>query len=161
MKKILTSVRKVRFQDCDPFNHLNNAKYIDYFINAREDQLLENYGLDIFDIANKQALSWVVASNQICYLKPAFTMESILIDSQLITHSPKSLMVEMRMWDEAQTTLKSILWTNFIHVDLKTQKPVNHSPEFSQLFADVVLPIEQTSFEERRMFLLRQRKEDK
>jgi len=158
MKKILTSVRKVRFQDCDPFNHLNNAKYIDYFINAREDQLLENYGLDIFDIATKQALSWVVASNQICYLKPTFTMESILIDSQLITHTSKSLMVEMRMWDEDQTTLKAILWTNFIHVDLKTQRPVNHSAEFSQLFADIVLPIEQTSFEERKMYLLRQKK---
>jgi len=158
MKKILTSVRKVRFQDCDPFNHLNNAKYIDYFINAREDQLLENYGLDIFDIANKQGLSWVVASNQICYLKPAYTMESILIESQVITQNSKSLMVEMRMWDEAQTTLKAILWTNFIHVDLKTQRPVNHSAEFSQLFADIVLPIEQTSFEERKMYLLRQKK---
>jgi len=155
MKKILTSVRKVRFQDCDPFNHLNNAKYIDYFINAREDQLLENYGLDIFDIANKQGLSWVVASNQICYLKPAYTMESILIESQVITQNSKSLMVEMRMWDEAQTTLKAILWTNFIHVDLKTQRPVNHSPEFSQLFADIILPIDQASFEERRMYLLR------
>jgi acyl-CoA thioester hydrolase len=158
MKKILTSVRKVRFQDCDPFNHLNNAKYIDYFINAREDQLLENYGLDIFDIANKQGLSWVVASNQIYYLKPALTMESILIESQLIVHTSKSLMVELRMWDEAQTALKAILWTNFIHVDLKTQRPVNHSPEFSQLFADIVLPIEQTSFEERKVYLARLRK---
>ncbi|OCX54819.1 thioesterase [Mucilaginibacter sp. PPCGB 2223] len=161
MKKILTSVRKVRFQDCDPFNHLNNAKYIDYFINAREDQLLENYGLDIFEIANKQGLSWVVASNQICYLKPALTMESVLIESQLIVHSPKSLMVEMRMWDEQQTALKAILWTNFIHVDLKTQRPVNHSPEFSQLFADIVSPIEQSSFDERKMYLLRQRKGEK
>ncbi|WP_448699442.1 acyl-CoA thioesterase [Mucilaginibacter sp. AW1-3] len=158
MKKILTSVRKVRFQDCDPFNHLNNAKYIDYFINAREDQLLENYGLDIFEIARKQGLSWVVASNQICYLKPALTMERVLIDSQLIAHSAKSLMVEMRMWDEAGSTLKAILWTNFIHVDLKIQRPVNHSPEFNQLFADVILPIGEATFEERKMHLLRQGK---
>ncbi len=25
----------IRFQDCDPFGHLNNARYIDYFVNAR------------------------------------------------------------------------------------------------------------------------------
>src|SRR5471030_344509 len=117
MKKILTSVRKVRFQDCDPFNHLNNAKYIDYFMNAREDQLLENYGVDIFNIASRQGLSRVIASNQVCYLKPAYTMESMLIDSQLIAYNSKSLVVEMRMWDENQTTLKSMLWTNFIHFD--------------------------------------------
>lgn len=25
----------IRFQDCDPLQHLNNAKYFDYFFNAR------------------------------------------------------------------------------------------------------------------------------
>jgi len=47
MEKLLTKLVKIRFQDCDPFNHLNNSKYIDYFINTREDQLLEYYGLEI------------------------------------------------------------------------------------------------------------------
>ena len=46
LSKILESKVKIRFQDCDPFNHLNNAAYINYFINAREDQILENYHLD-------------------------------------------------------------------------------------------------------------------
>ena len=32
MEKVLKSRAKVRFQDCDPFNHLNNARYIDYFL---------------------------------------------------------------------------------------------------------------------------------
>jgi thioesterase III len=135
MKKILSTIRKVRFQDCDPFNHLNNSRYIDYFINTREDQLLENYNLDIFDIASMQGLSWVVASNQIQYLKPAVTMETIHIDSQLIAATSKSQLVEMRMWDEKQTSLKSILWTNFIHFDL---------------------PVEQTIFEDRRNYLVKQ-----
>ncbi len=34
---VLGSKTKIRFQDCDPFNHLNNAAYINYLINARED----------------------------------------------------------------------------------------------------------------------------
>jgi thioesterase-3 len=159
MKKILTTTRKVRFQDCDPFNHLNNASYLDYFLNAREDQLMENYNLDIFGIATGQGLSWVVASNQIQYIKPAFTMETILIDSQLIAATSRSLLVEMRMWDEKQTLLKSVLWTNFIHFDLKTQKPAKHGEEFSKLFTDILLPVEQTTFEARRDYLIRQRKE--
>ncbi len=44
LKKIIESKVKIRFPDCDPFNHLNNSKYIDYFINAREDQLIGNTG---------------------------------------------------------------------------------------------------------------------
>jgi len=36
--KILQSTYQVRFQDSDPFRHLNNARYLDYFVNAREDQ---------------------------------------------------------------------------------------------------------------------------
>ena len=31
------STRIVRFQDCDPYGHLNNAKYIDYLL-----RLLQN-----------------------------------------------------------------------------------------------------------------------
>ncbi len=153
MKKILTSITKVRFQDCDPFNHLNNSKYIDYFINAREDQLLENYNLDIFRIADQESISWVVSASQICYLRPAFTMESILIDSQLIAYTSKSLMVELRMWDEKQSKLKSMLWTNFVHYNLRTQKPMDHSAELSKLFGDILLPVEQTTFEDRRNYL--------
>jgi len=50
MDKVLKSKVKIRFQDCDPFNHLNNSKYIDYFINAREEQILKHYDLDIFKL---------------------------------------------------------------------------------------------------------------
>ena len=43
----LQSAVKIRFQDCDPFNHLNNAAYLNYFVNAREDQISKHYGIDI------------------------------------------------------------------------------------------------------------------
>ena len=69
LSKLLESKVKIRFQDCDPFNHLNNAAYINYFINAREDQILENYHLDIYKMAQTQGKSWVVGSNQIAYIK--------------------------------------------------------------------------------------------
>jgi len=157
MKKILTSTYKVRFQDCDPFNHLNNARYLEYFINAREDQLLENYQFDIFEIMRRQGLSWVVATNQISYFKPASTMETITIDSQLIAYTPKSVQVEMRMWDEKKSELKALLWSNFIHFDLKTQKTLVHSPEFARLFEDILLPVEETNFEDRRTSFFKQK----
>ncbi|MTI87188.1 MAG: acyl-CoA thioesterase [Balneolaceae bacterium] len=150
MEKILTSLRKIRFQDCDPFNHLNNSKYIDYFINAREDQLIEYYDIDIYALAFKEGSGWVVGSNQIAYLNPANTMEAVLIESQLIQYSAKQLTVEMRMWNQEHNQLKSFLWVNFVHYNLKEKKAASHSKQFLNLFENVVLPIEENSFEKRR-----------
>lgn len=152
---ILSSYTKVRFQDCDPFNHLNNSKYIDYFINAREDQILEHYDLDMQNFIKKNHTAWVVSTSQIAYLKPALTMEEVLIESQLIQHSEKHLLVELRMYDYEKTHLKSFLWITFVHVSLKTQRATPHTSELMQLFKQVELVIEDQFFESRKTTLMK------
>lgn len=158
MEKILKSKRKIRFQDCDPFNHLNNSKYLEYFINVREDQIAENYDLDIFNYMKTTGLSWVVASNQISYLKPAFTMETVLIESQLIQYTDNLLLVEMKMWNENETELKAILWIKFIHYNIQTKKGANHSDDLMELFESVVLPVDQSVFESRYLEIIQKLK---
>jgi acyl-CoA thioester hydrolase len=155
MEKILKTKRKVRFQDCDPFNHLNNSKYLEYFINVREDQIAENYDLDIFEYMKTTGLSWVVASNQISYLKPAFTMETVLIESQLIQYTDNLLLVEMKMWNENETELKAILWIKFIQYNIQTKKAASHSEDLMKLFESVVLPVEQSVFENRYLEIIK------
>lgn len=154
MEKVLKTKRKIRFQDCDPFNHLNNSKYLEYFINAREDQIEEHYNLDIFKLMKTTGLSWVVASNQISYLKPAFTMETVVIVSQLIQYTENVLLVEMKMWNEDETELKALLWIKFIHYSLQTKKIANHSEDLMQLFESVVVPVEPTVFENRYLEII-------
>ena len=88
MEQVLESKIRVRFQDCDPFNHLNNSSYLDYFFNAREDQLLKFYDIDIYKHVQKQGKGWVVVTNQISYLKPALVTETVTIQSQIINFSP-------------------------------------------------------------------------
>lgn len=154
MEKILKTKRKVRFQDCDPFNHLNNSKYLEYFINVREDQIAENYDLDIFEYMKTTGLSWVVASNQISYLKPAFTMETVLIESQLIQYTDNLLLVEMKMWNESETELKAILWIKFIQYNIQTKKAASHSEDLMKLFESVVLPVNQSVFENRYLEII-------
>jgi len=155
MEKILKTKRKVRFQDCDPFNHLNNSKYLEYFINVREDQIAENYDLDIFEYMKTTGLSWVVASNQISYLKPAFTMETVLIESQLIQYTDNLLLVEMKMWNENETELKAILWIKFIQYNIQTKKTASHSEDLMKLFESVVLPVDQSVFENRYLEIIK------
>ena len=51
--------------------HLNNARYLDYFLNAREDQVAEHYDLNMGELARQQQAAWVVTKHHINYLKPA------------------------------------------------------------------------------------------
>jgi len=140
----------IRFSDCDPFNHLNNARYIDYFINAREDHIMTNMNFHIYHYAAQTGMGWVVSKNQIAYLKPAFLMETVIIDSTALYIGDKEVLVEMKMWDERKDKLKAVLWSNFVHINMKTQRPENHSKELMELFMPVENPLPSAiSFDER------------
>jgi YbgC/YbaW family acyl-CoA thioester hydrolase len=141
MNKLWESKILIRFPDCDPFNHLNNARYIDYFINAREDHIMSNMGFNIYQFAAETGLSWVVGKNQIVYLKPAFLMETVVVDSTILRLGEKDLLVEMKMWNERKDKLKSVLWSNFVHINMKTQKPEKHSQELMDKFRPLENPM--------------------
>ena len=149
-KKTLESRVKVRFHDCDPFNHLNNARYLDYIVTARGDQLIENYGLDIYKLAQEKGLGWVSAQTQIAYLAPATVMEELTIQTQLFSFTDKMLHVEALMWNNRKTILKAVMWTKLVHYNLRTQRSHPHSEDLQQLFQQVVNPLAlPTDFETR------------
>jgi len=152
---IPSSVMAIRFQDCDPFNHLNNGRYVDYFLNAREDHLLEHYGLDIYGIARERGRSWVVSTTQMAFLRPALLMEKVVVESQLIAFGPKHVQVEMRMWDTAKSALKSFCWMSFVHFDLRKGGSLEHGAEYMELFSKVLRPVAERVFEERLSALRR------
>jgi YbgC/YbaW family acyl-CoA thioester hydrolase len=147
--KILESKTTIRFQHCDPFNHLNNSEYLNYLVNAREDQLIEHYDINIYKMAREEGKSWVVGSNQIAYLKPAWLMETVCIQSQLINYNDTSLDVELRMYNEDKTQLKAIMWSKYVHFNLLEQRREKHTPNFMELFESVKDSVEEKTFEER------------
>lgn len=150
LPKLVTSDTKIRFQDCDPFNHLNNGSYISYFMNHREDMLIKYYDIDIYKMAKTIGKSWVSSSNQIAYLKPALLMEHVTIESQLIQFSNTALKVEMRMYNKDKSELKAIIWCGFVHFNLLTQSREQHSESLLQLFKNIINPVKnKTTFEER------------
>jgi acyl-CoA thioester hydrolase len=152
---IPSSVMTIRFQDCDPFNHLNNGRYMDYFLNAREDHIQEHYGLDIYGTARESGRSWVVSTTQIAFLRPALLMEKVVVESQLIGFGPKHVQVEMRMWDAARTVLKSFCWMGFVHFDLRKGGSLEYGPEYRELFTKVHRPVAERGFDERLSVLKR------
>jgi thioesterase III len=54
------------------------------------------------------------------------------------------------MWNEQKDKIKSVLWSNFVHVNMKTQRPENHSKDLMELFLPFENPLPTTlGFDER------------
>ncbi|MEO6454876.1 MAG: hotdog domain-containing protein [Ginsengibacter sp.] len=105
---------------------------------------------NIYQFAAQHGLGWVVSKNQIVYLKPAFLMETVVIDSALLRLGETDLLVEMKMWNEGKDKLKSVLWSNFVHINMRTQKPERHAGDLLNLFRPFEDPIPlNISFDER------------
>jgi len=149
LPKILRSEAIARFQDCDPYGHLYNAKYIDYFMNAREDQVLDAYGLNIYELGTTDGLGWVVSQNQIAYFQPVNIMERVAITTRIIEVGPRAMTVEFQMLNPHNDSVKAFMWTRFVHFNLRKRESAEHSPEFMEMFDKVVVPVGSSAFEVR------------
>lgn len=156
LPNVLESKTRIQYQDCDPFNHLNNAKYIDYMMGARTEQLLHHYGFNASELAAREGIGWVAAQTQISYLSPASWMEVVTIESKLIGFSESSLLVEAFMWDEHKTRLKAVMWAKLVHFNIQSQTSSRHSEALMHLFRQVHVPPETVQPFEQRVRSLKQ-----
>lgn len=116
----------IRFQDCDPLRHLNNAKYFDYYFNAREDQVPKLYGVEMFDMIKKYQAAWVVYNHNISYVQPAMVGEWVRIRSRILWHNESTVVVEYYMTDDSKKELKNVLWSTLKYVGLADGKVREH-----------------------------------
>jgi thioesterase-3 len=116
----------IRFQDCDPLRHLNNAKYFDYFFNAREDQVPKLYGLEMIDMIQTYKAAWVVYNHNISYVRPAKVGEWVRIMSRLLWYNHNTVVLEYYMTDDSKKELKTLLWTTMRYVTIKEGKSTDH-----------------------------------
>lgn len=122
----------IRFQDCDPLQHLNNSKYFDYFFNARTDQVTQVYGYNVADIFRRFGGGWVAYNHNISYVRPALPGEWVRIYSRLLTFSDDTQYVEYIMTDDKTSHIKCMLWSTMIYVDVMSGKRKQHEPEIME-----------------------------
>jgi acyl-CoA thioester hydrolase len=137
---VLESAAVVRFQDCDPFGHLNNARYLDYFLNARQDQIAAQYGIYLYEDGKQPTESWVVSKTQIAYLAPARLAEEVVIRTRLIEAGESRLVVEGMMLDGAGRRIKAVVWMEFTYVSLQSGRKASHPEALMHLFRQVQTP---------------------
>ncbi len=134
------STHRIRFDDCDPFGHLNNISYQRYFLRAREDHVLDFYDFDLFRHMALNKTGWVVTSFQIRYLAPALMNELVVIESALVHYDAASLWVEAIMYDQKRERIKALAWMQFAYIDAQTGRRTEHDEAFTTLLAAVLVP---------------------
>lgn len=139
LPKELESTTVVRFQDCDPYGHLNNARFIDYFLNAREDQLARDYDFHIFAHGAESGNGWVVSRTHIAYLSPARMTEVVRIRTRLIHLTESAILVEGVMLDADARRIKAVAWMEFTYVSLQTGRVRPHADELQAFLASVAV----------------------
>lgn len=128
---------RVHFQECDKLGHLNNARYFDYFLNAREDHTTEHYDLNMGQLAREQHAAWVITKHQISYLKPARQGAMVRILSQLIHFDNSSLVLEMQMRSDDGARLLALLWSEMAYVTTTGGTRTDHSNAMMDFLDDL------------------------
>ena len=142
----------VRFQDCDPFGHLNNGRYLDYFLDARDNQVTYDYRLPLSEFVRDEQKGWVVQKHEVAYLRPALYGEEVLVQTATAYFDDYYALVEGRMLDKDGTHLKAILWMHLAFVSLKTGRRIVHTEDVKNFFSSVCLnefTPKEISFDER------------
>ena len=117
----------IYFQDCDMLGHLNNARYLDYFLNAREDHTTTHYALNMGELAREQNAAWVITKHHLSYLKPARQGAQVRICSQLIHFDNSNLVLEMQMRSADGLRLLALLWSEMAYVSMPAGTRTDHA----------------------------------
>ncbi|MBK7226139.1 MAG: acyl-CoA thioesterase [Saprospiraceae bacterium] len=149
MNKNPSGIYRIRFKDCDPLGHLYNTRFLDYMLEAREDQIVDEYNIDLHSYATNRAMAWVIVHHEIAYLKEAIRNEKVLIKTALLSFDEKRIKNEYQMWNESGTILKSIMWTQFLHINLAEKKTIEHPEDMRLLLNEFVSPIQEYTLQER------------
>lgn len=158
MQKELSSIEKVRFSDCDPIGHLNNVKYLEYMLNAREDHVENGYGFTYEEYTKRTGCTWVTVQNEIAYLKEVRYNAKVMITSKTIDLGDRLSKVEILMKSEDGKTIHSVLWLTVIYFNMKTRSSESHPEDTKELFQKFLVNLEEKDFQSRVASLRKQNK---
>ena len=157
MEKEFSSTVKIRFADCDPIGHLNNVKYLEYMLNAREDHVEQNYGFTYEQYTRETGCTWVTIQNEIAYLKEVRYNSTVTITSKTILVDDLTAVVELLMKDD-KGVVHAVFWLTVIYFNMKARRAEKMPEKTLHQFAHFLVNIDHKTFKERVSFFRSQNK---
>ncbi len=112
---------KVRGYHLDVYQHVNNARYLEFLEEARWEWLEE---VEAFHWLQEQKMAFVVVNININYRRPAVLGDVLTIDSEITQLNGKSGIIAQRVLLAGQETVVADAALTFVCIDLRTQKAV-------------------------------------
>ena len=131
-ENILKSRKRVAFSDCDPFGMLYNTRYLDYVLDARDDHMLDRFGVDILKPMRSGAP--VIVGHQVSYFEPARAHEEVLVSTCTLDLTPTSLILEGVITSGDERRIKYHQWTSLRMLDLKSGRASELTDDDFQAF---------------------------
>jgi len=118
---IMQTTIKVRGYHLDVYQHVNNARYLEFLEEARWEWLEV---AEAFHWLQEQKLAFVVVNININYRRPAVLGDVLVIDSEITQLNGKSGIITQRVLLAGQETVVADAVLTFVCIDLRTQKAV-------------------------------------
>ncbi|MBB3305484.1 MULTISPECIES: YbgC/FadM family acyl-CoA thioesterase [Enterobacterales] len=127
---------KVRGYHLDVYQHVNNARYLEFLEEARW-QWLED--VDAFHWLMEQQLAFVVVNININYRRPAVLGDVLNIESEVSQLGGKSGVIAQRVLLASDNSVVADAALTFVCIDLRTQKAVPLEGELHQRLASLMV----------------------
>ncbi len=152
MNKEVSTTVKIRFSDCDPIGHLNNVKYLEYMLNAREDHVEEFYNFTYEEYLKKTGCTWIAIQNEIAYLKEVKANTKVIISSKTIEMTDRVSKVEILMKSEDEKTINAVLWITVIYFNMRTRQSEILPSDDKEFFGQFLVELEEKEFKDRVIY---------
>ncbi len=127
---------KVRGYHLDVYQHVNNARYLEFLEEARW-QWLED--VDAFHWLLEQQLAFVVVNININYRRPAVLGDVLNIESEIAQLNGKSGVIAQRVLLASDHSVVADAALTFVCIDLRTQKAVPMEGELRERLAALLV----------------------
>lgn len=118
---------KIRGYHIDQFNHVNNARYIEFLEEGRWDYSEKNNLIDVF---HKKGISHVTVNTNINYRKSAFVGQVLCVETDVLAKREKSITMQQNVFlKDSQTLIADAAVTN-VFLNMKTGEVIPINKDF-------------------------------
>lgn len=134
MNSIFSSEIKVRPDDIDMNNHVHNAKYLDYVLTARYEQMINNYNMSMQEFIEK-GFNWVVSAVHIDWKRALNLNDIAVVKTQM--DSISGAQCRVNFWIENKETRKLVSDGYFIYtmVSIKSGRPARITEDIIEKYS--------------------------
>lgn len=126
--------RHIEWRDIDEMQHLNNAAYLSYAEDCAM-QLSDAYGWP-FQRWVENGMAFFARKNRVEYLQPAHLHNRLKIRTWLFDVRRATATRHYEFTRASDDQILARLQTNWVLINLATERPTRFPPEFSELLAD-------------------------